>query len=127
MAYIGSEVCGKDELCTVGEAAAIQIISDLTGKTGTADLIFAEIYLCDSDGNAAWTANDEVTVTVEGGRVAGTGSGKVDDEHDYTTNVCRAHHGRLLAAILPENKEVTVTVKAAGFEAKSVIKCAERY
>lgn len=127
VAYIGSEVCGKDELCTVGEAVAIQIIADITGKTGTADLIFAEIYLCDSDGNVAWMANDEVTVTVEGGRVIGTGSGKIDDEHDYTENACCAHHGRLLAAILPENKEVTVTVRTAGFKAKSVIKCAERY
>ena len=121
-AYTGNEVCGKDELCTVGEAASIKIVPDLTGKTGAADLIFAEIYLCDSDGNVAWTADDEVTVTVEGGRVVGTGSGKVDDEHDYTTNVCSAYHGRLLAAILPENSEVKVTVKTSYFEAASVIK-----
>lgn len=63
-----------------------------------------------------------MTVTVEGVRVVGTGSDKVDDEHDYTTNVCRAYHGRLLAAILPKNNEVTVTVKTSGFEAKSIIK-----
>ena len=116
------EIVGKDKLTTVGEAAAIKISTDTTGRTGAADLIFAEIYLCDSNGNTAWTANDEVTITVDGGKVLGTGSGRVDDEHDYTKNVCHAHHGKLLAAILPESTEVTVTAKTAEFEAKAVIK-----
>ena len=123
IAYIGGEICGKDELFTVGEAASIKIEVDVTGKTGAADLIFLEIYLCDIDGNTAWTANDEVTVTVKGGKVIGTGSGKIDDEHDYTTNICRAYHGKLLAAVLPESNEVTVTVNTSAFEAKSIINC----
>ena len=122
VAYSSGKIIGKDELVTVGEAAAIKIVSDTTGKTGAADLIFAEIDLVDESGNIAWTASDEVTVTAIGGKVLGTGSGKVDDEHDYTKNVCKAYHGRLLAAILPESQEVTVTAKTAKFETKAVIK-----
>ena len=126
VAYIDSKVCGKDDLFTVGEASEIKIAADVTGKTGTADLIFAEMYLCDSDGNVAWTANDEVAVTVDGGRVVGTGSGKVDDEHDYMKNVCRAYHGRLLAAILPESNEVTVTAKTSSIKANSIRVCLKK-
>ena len=122
VAYKGGEIVGKDEIATVGEAATIKIVPDTTDRTGAADLIFAEIYLCDKGGNTTWTASDEVTVTAIGGKVLGTGSGKVDDEHDYTKNVCKAYHGRLLAAILPESQEVTVTAKTAEFEAKAVIK-----
>ena len=122
VAYMDGEIVGKDKLATVGEAAAIKIVSDTTGKTGAADLIFVEIDLVDESGSVAWTASDEVTVTAIGGKVLGTGSGKVDDEHDYTKNVCKAYHGRLLAAILPESQEVTVTAKTAKFETKAVIK-----
>ena len=122
VSYKNGEIIGSDELATVGEACSIKITVDKTGKTGVKDIIFAEIDLVDENGSTAWTANDEVTVTAVGGKVLGTGSGKVDDEHDYTKNVCHAHHGKLLAAILPESTEVTVTAKAAEFEAKAVIK-----
>ena len=122
VAYSNGEIVGKDKLATVGEAAAIKIVPDTTGRTGAADLIFVEIDLVDESGSVAWTASDEVTITVDGGKVLGTGSGRVDDEHDYTKNVCHAHHGKLLAAILPESTEVTVTAKTAKFETKAVIK-----
>ncbi len=119
-AYKNGELCGKDELGTVGEAVSVKIIPDITGKTGNTDIVLAEIRLCDRDGNAAWTADNEVTVTAEGGRVIGTGSGKVDDAHDYTKSVCNAYHGRLLAAILPESGEITV--KAASGDLCAEIK-----
>lgn len=108
-AYKAGKAVGNDAIGTTGKAVSIKITPDKTGKTGAADLIFAEIELVDESGNPAWTANDEVTVTAEGGKVLGTGSGRVDDGHDYTTNVCCAYHGKLLAAVLPENDSVTVT------------------
>ena len=122
MRHKNGEIIGSDGLATVGEACSIKITVDKTGKTGANDLIFAEIDLVDENGSTAWTANDEVTITVDGGKILGTGSGMVDDEHDYTKNVCHAHHGKLLAAILSESTEVTLTAKAAEFEAKAVIK-----
>ena len=122
VSYKNGEIIGSDELATVGEACSIKITVDKTGKTGVKDIIFAEIDLVDENGSTAWTASDEVTVTAVGGKVLGTGSGKVDDEQDYTKNTCNAYHGKLLAAILPENTEVTLTAKTAELEATAVIK-----
>ncbi len=109
IAYRNGEAVGNDELCTVGEASCIEVKADITGKSGKADLVFAEITLCDCNGNPAWEAEDEITVTVSGGKVLGTGSGRIDDEHDYTTNVCRAYHGKLLAAIIAESEDLEIT------------------
>ena len=120
-AYQNGTICGRDELSTVSEPASLQILPDVTGRTGKADVIFAEIAFVDQDGQTAWTAGDEVTVSARGGRVIGTGSGRVDDEHDYTSNICNAYHGRLLAAILPEDTTVTVTAKSGLYEASTDI------
>ena len=120
-AYRDGKAVGNDALSTVGKAAAIKIVADTTGKTGAADLIFAEIDLVDENGEISWGASEEITVTAEGGKVLGTGSGKVDDEHDYTKNVCSALHGRLLAAILPESDRVTVTVAGGELKAEAEI------
>ncbi len=122
VAYQNGEPVGEDCLATSDKASSIKIVVDTTGKTGAADLIFAEIYLCDKDGAIARTADDEVTVTAEGGKVIGTGSGKIDDEQIYTKNVCKAYHGKLLAAILPERPEITLTAKTAELEAKKVVR-----
>lgn len=107
-AYENGLIVGKDELFTVGAATQLAIEADLTGESGKADLIYAEITLRDENSNVAWEANDEITVTVKGGKVLGTGTGKVDNEHNYTTNACEAYHGRILAAIVPLEDEVEI-------------------
>ncbi len=121
VAYRGGKPVGIDVLTTAGEPAAIKITVDAAGQTGKADLIFAEIELVDRDGNTSWTSSDAITVTASGGKVLGTGSGRVDDEHDYTKNTCAAYHGKLLAAILSESSEVTVTARCGGFEAAAEV------
>ena len=121
VAYIAGVTCGKDELCTVSEPVSIKIVPDFAGRTGSTDIVFAEIRLLDKDGKISWNAVDEVTITAEGGRVIGTGSGKVDDEHNYTENVCKAYHGRLLAAIVPDGGTVKVTAEAGALRAEAKI------
>lgn len=118
IAYENGLVVGKDELKTVGSATNMTIAADLTGESGERDLIFAEITLRDEKGNPAWEAEDEITVTVSGGEVIGTGSGRIDDEHDYTTNVCRAYHGKLLAAIIPDGEKVIITASTKNLSAQ---------
>ncbi len=122
LSYENGLIIGKDELYTVGAPTSIAIKPDVTGDSGKADLIYAEITLCDENGNASWEANDEVTVTVLGGKVLGTGSGKIDDVHDYTQNVCCAYHGKLLAAILPESDTVTITASTDKMSASVEVK-----
>lgn len=121
VAYKDGEVVGKDEISTVGGASYIEVKADITEKSGKADLVFAEITLRDENGNPAWEAEDEITVTVSGGKVLGTGSGKINDEHDYTTNVCNAYHGKLLAAILPEGESVTITASTDKMSASIIV------
>lgn len=120
--YIGGEISGKDELLTVSEAVSIKVVPDTTGKSGKADMIYAEIYLLDKDGNIAWTADGEITVAAQGGRVVGTGSGKIDAEHDYTNNICKAYHGRILAAIVPESDSITVTAECGNMRDSVIAK-----
>ncbi|MBQ8624082.1 MAG: DUF4982 domain-containing protein [Oscillospiraceae bacterium] len=109
IAYKNGVAVGKDEICTVGGASCIDIKADITGKSGKADLIFAEITLLDEKGNPAWEAEDEITVTVSGGKVLGTGSGRIDDTHRYTDPVCNAYRGKLLAAVKCDGESVEIT------------------
>lgn len=122
VAYIDGKISGRDELCTTGMPVEVTISPDTTGKSGKTDLVFAEITLLDENGNVSWEANNEITVTAEGGKVIGTGSGKVDDEHDYTENNCRAYHGKILAAILPESDSVVIKASTEAMSAKCEVK-----
>ncbi|MCH5273773.1 MAG: DUF4982 domain-containing protein [Lachnospiraceae bacterium] len=122
IAYIDGKISGRDELCTTGAPTAVAITPDITGKSGKTDLVFAEITLPDENGNVSYESDDEITVTAKGGRVIGTGSGKIDDTHDYTENKCRAYHGRVLAAILPESDNIVITAATGKMSALCEIK-----
>ncbi len=110
LAYMNGEICGRDELCTTGAPVSIAVKPDVPERCGRADLIFAEISLTDENGNTSWESSDEITVSAKGGIVLGTGSGRKDDEHNYTDSKCCAYHGRILAAILPESDNIEITV-----------------
>lgn len=111
-AYVGGKITGRDTLETAGEAISVEITPDLTGQSGTADLIYAEITLVDGEGRRAVGSNATITITADGAKVLGTGSGCGKSEHDYTTNICETHHGRMLAALLPDENAETVTIHA---------------
>ena len=112
--YRDGECAGEDKIVTAGPWTGIRVTADCGGKTGPAELIYAEIELTDGAGNVSFTAEDEVKVTVSGGEVIGTGSGRVDDGHVYTSPVCRAYHGKLLAAIRPTGSVCAITAEACG-------------
>lgn len=111
-AYMNGQISGRDVLETAGDAIAIEITPDLTGGTGTADLIYAEITLVDEQGRRAVGCDGTITVTADGAAVLGTGSGYGKCDHDYTSNVCETHRGRMLAALLPDEHADTVTIRA---------------
>ena len=97
----------RDRLETTGEPAALRIT-----PCDRNDLLYAEIDMTDKNGNIAWSGSDEIVVEAEGGRVLAVGSGENATEHIYTDPVCRAYHGRVLAAILPDSPTGTVTIRA---------------
>ncbi len=116
-AYKDGKCAGGDCIATTGPWESIRMTADSCGVTGEAELCYVEIDLTDADGNVSFTAEAEVTVSVEGGELVGTGSGRIDDEHVYTDPACRAYHGRLLAAVRPIADTVTVKAESCGREA----------
>ncbi|MGN1346042.1 MAG: glycoside hydrolase family 2 TIM barrel-domain containing protein, partial [Eubacteriales bacterium] len=111
-AYEKGEPCGRDVLESAGEAVSLEIFPDCTGETGKADLLYAEICLVDAKGRRAAGSEGTILVTADGAVVLGTGSGDGKSEHDYTSNECETHHGRMLAALLPDENVRSVTLRA---------------
>jgi len=111
-AYVGGEITGRDVLETAGEAVSLEITPDLTGTSGKADLLYAEITLVDEQGRRASGNEGAITVTADGASVLGTGNGWSKSDHDYTANVCETRRGRMLAALIPDEDAETVTVRA---------------
>ncbi len=109
-------ICGNDSLSTTQQPAKIVVKPDLTGQSGDTDMYFAEVYLCDENGMVSWEADNLITVTVTGGQIIGTGNGKIDDLHNYTSNVCNAYHGKMLVAIKPEGKKTELKLSVAGLQ-----------
>ena len=112
--YRGGVEVGGDRLVTTGNWETIRMTADKACGTGASDIAYLEIELCDHGGNPAWTADDEIRVSAEGGEVLGTGSANPLDEHVYTEPVCRAYRGTLLAAVRRTAGRCTVTAEAAG-------------
>lgn len=122
VSYRNGEIAGRDELSTIGTAESIRVTArDID------DLIYAEIELLDADNNIAWNACHDVAVTAENAVVVGTGSGKIDTDHIYTATNCAAYHGRVLAAILPDEgaENVKITATAADMTASITVKLRE--
>ena len=113
-AYRNGECVGEDSLVTTGPWEAARIRLDTGKSTADADLVYAEIELTDADGNVSIAAEDEVKVSAENGEVIGTGSGRIDDEHIYTSPVCRAYRGKLLAAVRPTGKKLGISLEIGG-------------
>ena len=120
-AYTAGVQTGEDRIVTAGPWKSVRIEADKGGKTGPAELVYCEIILADESGDPSWTADDPVTVSVIGGELVGTGSGRIDDEHIYTDPVCRAFRGRILAAVRPKGENTVVKAEAGGRSASIVI------
>ena len=113
-AYRNGICVGEDLIETTGPAVGVRITADRTGMTGKAELAYLEIELVDEEGRVAFAAEDEVAVSAEGADLVGLGSGRIDDDHIYTSPVCRAYHGQLLAAFRPTGGEERFSVTVSG-------------
>ncbi|MBR5366164.1 MAG: DUF4982 domain-containing protein [Clostridia bacterium] len=118
VSYRDGAEAARDTLVTTGEWEDISLSAERGGLSGAAEFAYLEIALTDKNGNPAWLADDEITVTAEGGEVLGTGSGCPTNGHIYTDPVCRAYHGTCLAAVRPTGDTCVVRVEAAGKSAE---------
>ncbi|MBQ4354439.1 MAG: DUF4982 domain-containing protein [Clostridia bacterium] len=112
-AYAGDDIISTDTLTASTDAVSVRVRT-----CDRNDLVYAEIEFIDDNGNIAWSFDAEVTVSAENGRILGTGSGENAVEHVYTSPVCKAYHGKLLAAILPDegNAPLSIRVSSCGME-----------
>ena len=111
-AFTNDKVSGTDILETTGKTEYIKIKPDLTGTTGKADLIYAEISLKDASGRTVPDDDMEITVSATGAKVIGIGNGDSKSVYDYTGSVCKTYRGCLLCALLPDNSDDIVKIKA---------------
>jgi len=95
VAYVNGVESGRDSIRTASDASFLKLLTE-SYDDGT---VFCEITAVDADGNTVTTFEEPVTVETENGEVIGTGSGRIDDDHIYTENTCRAWNGKLLAAV----------------------------
>jgi beta-galactosidase len=120
-------ITARDIQKSFGDSHTLHIIADTdTVKTGSGDLIFAEIETLDADGCPVRNAADRVFVNVTGqGRLIGLDNGDSTDYDSYKGTSKRLFNGKLLAVIAPSLGEgdIVLSVSAKGVkECKKVFK-----
>ena len=108
-------ITARDIACSFGESASIQVdVSSDSMRTGTDDLIFAEISVLDEDGNPVMNACNRMKVDVTGaGRLVGIDNGDSTDEDSYKAVSRRLFNGKLLAIIAPSDHSGEVSLKVS--------------
>ncbi len=93
----GAEI-GRTVVRTAEAATALRVhTSELAGPDGGVSVV--AVQLVDRHGVPVLNADDEVTCTVENGRLLGLEAGNLRDMSDYTDATHRVHHGRLVAYV----------------------------
>jgi len=119
----GREVASY-QLKTTGKPHAIQaaFYRDSLEK-GQADLYQLLISIVDEAGNTVPSADNCVTVRLEGAILLGIENGNPNGETTYHTNTRKANKGKLLAYIQspPETGKITIHLTSPGLESKNVV------
>jgi beta-galactosidase/beta-glucuronidase len=113
---IGMDASGKQTcsyaLQTSGRPAALKASADVTTVKKENGLAQITIQVVDENGVPVMLSDDEITCTIDGpGELLGLEASNNSDMGDYTDNLQRAYHGRLLAYIQTTGKTGTLNVK----------------
>lgn len=127
VAWKNNIAVAEDTLLTAGASARIELTPDRnTVKADGMDLCFVTIRLVDENGTVVPADEIELLAAVEGGVLAGLGSGNPCTEENYGTGKRRLWKGQVLACLrAPEHAgEMVLTVSIEGLpEAKLSIEC----
>jgi len=125
VAYTKGRQVAEVTLRTAGEAARVDLISDVTRVTSSSgDVIHVEYRILDRSGVRVWGSNAEVAFVIEGpARVLGIGNGDLNDVTSGKASTHRAYQGRGLAILQTTNGTGPITVRASspGLESASVV------
>ncbi|MWB98410.1 glycoside hydrolase family 2 TIM barrel-domain containing protein [Agromyces seonyuensis] len=110
--YRGKRERGRSSLRSA-DAAALRLRSEQTGLAGPDDLAYVWVELADGAGIVDVSAEDRITVQVDGpAELAGFGNAAPITEDGYTGRVARTHDGRALAILRGTGEAGTVTLTA---------------
>jgi len=122
-AYTGGRRSGSYTLTTSGNATTLQATSDRTTLPATVDAVaHITVQALDGANVPAWTADQDVTVTLEGpGKLIGLESGDLSSHEDYKASHRKLYHGKLLAYIQATGPgTIRVTLSAPGLKSTTV-------
>jgi len=114
---------GSVSLTTTGVPASLALKAEKASipADGRA-LAYVQIALLDSEDRRIVERKDELTCTVEGGKLLGIFSADPCNEDSYGTNVCHAFDGRALAIVTADKPgTVKVTVSCSGIPDAAVV------
>ena len=107
----------KTASCDVSLAVSAETAA-IKAKT---DVGYINVTVVDQAGICNPVKNVPITVEVEGGVIAGIGSGDPKSNENYTGNTCETYEGRALVVVRGyEPGTLTVKVSAEGYETKTV-------
>ncbi len=107
------EVIAEESIVTPSDPAKIVVSTDKDSLFADGrDIVFAEISVCDKDGNPVGNARNRIKVDVSGaGRLVGLDNGDSTDYDSYKGDNRRLFSGKLLAMIQSTLDEGDITVK----------------
>jgi beta-galactosidase len=95
-----------------GSPYSISVLSDLKSIKKNKGLAQIVVQVVDKDGIPVMLSEDELTCTVEGpAKLLGMEASNNSDMGDYTDNVQRVYHGRLIAYFQATGKEGKINIK----------------
>lgn len=107
----GNQLCTY-EIKTSKQPNALTV-SDYESTVKQDGILQLTVQVVDDQGNPVYLSDNEITCDIEGNaRLLGLESGNNTDMSDYTDNVHRVYHGKLLAIVQPfGNKKKDITIK----------------
>jgi hypothetical protein len=95
-----------------GRPYFLSALSDLKSIKKDKGLAQIVVQVVDKDGIPVMISEDEITCTIEGpAKLLGMEASNNTDMGDYTDNVQRVYHGRLIAYIQATGKEGKINIK----------------
>ena len=92
------QLLGKDRLVSAGSEINAAVSAEK--ETVSAGEVFcADISIRDARGIVESAADQEMTVTVEGGQLLGFGSANPRTEESFVSGVCTTYYGRAMAVV----------------------------
>ena len=98
------QLLGKDRLVSAGSEINAAVSAEKE-EVSAGEVFCVDISLRDDRGIVESAADQEMTVTVEGGQLLGFGSANPRTEESFVSGVCTTYYGRAMAVVRAEQED----------------------